>query len=124
MFMLAEPLMRRTLLKSKIHRVTITDANVDYEGSVTIDKDLMAAADILPYEMVHIWNLKNGERIVTYAIPGKGEREVCLNGAAAYHAKVGDPVIIASFGEYEDAEVANHTPKKIRLGYKNETIGS
>ena len=80
--------MRRTLFKSKIHRATVTHADLDYEGSVTIDGDLMRAANILPYERVHIWNVTNGSRLETYALEGPaGSGVICVNGAAAHHAR-------------------------------------
>ena len=92
--------MRRTLFKSKIHRATVTQADLDYEGSVTIDAELMRAADILPYEKVHIWNRTNGSRLETYALEGAaGSGVICVNGAAAHHAQPGDIVIIATFAE-------------------------
>ena len=95
--------MRRTLFKSKIHRATVTQADLDYEGSVTIDADLMRAADILPYEKVHIWNRSNGSRLETYALEAPaGSGVICVNGAAAHHAKPGDMVIIATFAEAND----------------------
>src|SRR5678815_527368 len=83
--------MRRTLFRSKIHRATVTQADLDYEGSVTIDAELMRAADILPYEKVHIWNRTNGSRLETYALEGaEGSGVICVNGAAAHHARPGD----------------------------------
>ncbi len=94
--------MTRTILKSKIHRATVTEANVEYEGSISIDEDLLRAADILPYEAVEVWDCTNGARLQTYAIaadPGSGE--VCINGAAAHLVKPGDVVIIASFVQVE-----------------------
>ena len=72
--------MKRQIFKSKIHRATVTGANIDYEGSISIDPDLMKAADILPYEAVHVWNITNGARLVTYAIEGKESGEICVNG--------------------------------------------
>jgi len=88
----------RQLLKSKIHRATITEANVDYVGSITIDADLMERVDLLPGELVHVWNLTNGERFVTYAIAGEpGSGVICINGAAALRVSVGHKVIIAAF---------------------------
>jgi aspartate 1-decarboxylase len=93
-------MMRRILFKSKIHRATVTQADLDYEGSVTIDATLLRAADILPYEKVHIWNRTNGSRLETYALEGAaGSGVICVNGAAAHHAKPGDIVIIATFAE-------------------------
>jgi aspartate 1-decarboxylase len=89
--------MWRVMLKSKIHRATITEANLAYEGSLTIDADLMRGADILPYEMVHIYNISNGERFQTYAIEGApGSGVICLNGAAARRGAVGDLIIITT----------------------------
>src|SRR5947209_15119169 len=89
---------RRFMLKSKIHRATVTHADVDYEGSVTLDPRLLEAADILPYEKVHVWNVTRGTRLETYAIPGEaGSGVVCINGAAAHLARPGDLVIIATF---------------------------
>ena len=90
--------MMRWMCKSKIHRATITEANLDYEGSITIDESLMEGADIVPYEMVQVLNLNNGQRFETYAIPGeRGSGVVCVNGAAAHRCSVGDKVIIAAF---------------------------
>lgn len=90
--------MTRRMLKSKIHRATVTEANVEYEGSVTIDKDLLELADIVPYEQVDIWNCTNGNRLTTYAIEGeRGSGCICINGAAAHLMKPGDTVIIASW---------------------------
>jgi aspartate 1-decarboxylase len=95
--------MRRTLFRSKIHLATVTQANLDYEGSITIDATLMRAADILPYEKVHIWNRTNGSRLETYALEGAaGSGVICVNGAAAHHARPGDIVIIATFAEAAD----------------------
>jgi len=88
----------RKVLKSKLHRATVTEANVDYVGSVTIDSNLLEAVDLWPNEYVHVWNVTNGERFETYALAGEpGSGVICLNGAAALRAKVGDIVIIASF---------------------------
>ena len=99
--------MRRTLFKSKIHRATVTQADPDYEGSVTIDAALMRAADILPYEKVHIWNRTNGSRLETYALEGPaGSGVICVNGAAAHHSHPGDLVILATFAEARDEEEA------------------
>ena len=96
--------MTRTMLKSKIHRATVTEANVEYEGSVTIDPDLLRAADILPYERVEIYDCTNAARIATYAIEGEpGSGEVCVNGAAAHLVKPHDVVIICSYAQVDDA---------------------
>ena len=86
------------LIKSKIHRATVTECDVNYVGSITIDKDLLDAVGIVDGELVHVWNVNNGERLETYAIPGpQGSGVICLNGAAAHKAKVGDKVIICAF---------------------------
>lgn len=87
-----------SICKSKIHRATVTEANLDYIGSVSIDRDLMDAAGLVPGELVHVWNVSNGRRLETYAIPGeRGSGVICLNGAAAHLCKAGDKVIIVSF---------------------------
>ena len=115
--------MRRSLFKSKIHRATVTDADLDYEGSVTIDERLMQAADILPYERVHIWNVTNGSRLETYALAGEpGSGVICINGAAARHAQPGDRVIIATFAEVEEAEARAWKPIVVRVDAENKLI--
>jgi len=104
--------MIRTMLKSKLHRVTVTDANVEYEGSVTIDRDLMDAADLLEHERVDIWDVTNGSRLSTYVIQGeRGSGVIGINGAAAHLVKPGDYVIIASFVQLEDAEAHVWQPR-------------
>ena len=96
--------MIRTMLKSKIHRATVTEANLEYEGSVTIDRTLFEAADLLPYEQVQIYDCTNGNRLTTYAIPGEPDSgEICINGAAAHLIKPGDVVIIVSYVQLDDA---------------------
>jgi len=103
--------MHRVMLKSKIHRLTVTDANIDYEGSITVDEDLMDVARLLQYEQVHIYNLTNGNRFETYVIKGeRGSGEVCINGAAALLASPGDKVIIASYVILEEEEARGHQP--------------
>lgn len=112
--------MRRQIFKSKLHRATVTHADVEYEGSVTIDKDLLEAADIRPYEAVHIWNVTNGNRLVTYALEGPpGSRIVCINGAAAHLARPGDKVIIATFADLEDHELLGFEPTVVLLDDDN-----
>ena len=112
--------MLRVMLKSKIHRATITEADLSYEGSLTIDANLMQAADILPYEMVHIFNISNGERFQTYAIDGEaGSGVMCLNGAAARKGTPGDLIIIATFATYDDAVLQEHHPKIILVDSQN-----
>ena len=112
--------MRRTLFKSKIHRATVTHADLDYEGSVTIDEDLMDASDIREYEAVHVWNITRGTRLQTYAIRGeRGSGVICINGAAAHLNRPGDLVILATFAEMEDAEASTHEPKVVLVDAKN-----
>ena len=112
--------MRRTLFKSKIHRATVTHADLDYEGSVTIDEDLMDASDIREYEAVHVWNITRGTRLQTYAIRGeRGSGVICINGAAAHLNRPGDLVILATFAEMEDAEASRHEPKVVLVDAKN-----
>ncbi|HKV13266.1 MAG TPA: aspartate 1-decarboxylase [Thermoanaerobaculia bacterium] len=115
--------MRRTLLKSKIHRATVTDADLHYQGSVTIDPYLLAAADILVFERVEIYNITNGERFATYAIPGQeGEGEVIINGAAAHKARPGDLVIICTYAEYEEAEARQHQAVVVQVDAGNRLL--
>ncbi len=108
----------RVMLKSKIHRARVTDANIDYEGSITIDRKLIEEADILPYERVEVLNINNGARFATYAIEGE-KGEICLNGAAARLAVKGDIVIILSYCHVEDDEARNITPKLVYVDAKN-----
>jgi aspartate 1-decarboxylase len=112
--------LRRSMLKSKIHRATVTHADVDYEGSLTLDLDLLEAADILPHEEVHVWNVTRGTRLRTYAMVGeRGSGVVCINGAAAHLAKPGDLVIVATFSEMDDATARAHRPKVVLVDDKN-----
>lgn len=112
--------MHRTLLKSKIHRATVTDANVDYEGSISIDRDLMDLADLQEYEQVHIYNISNGNRFSTYVIEGERKSgDVCINGAAAHLAKRGDLVIIANYASYSGNEASLHKPKLVYVNKDN-----
>ena len=110
--------MRRHLLKSKIHRATVTDANVDYVGSVTVDARLLAMADIAEHEQVHVLDVDNGARLVTYAIAG-GPGELCLNGAAALLVEPGHRVIVLTYAEYDEAEVAGHRPLVVHVDERN-----
>ena len=115
--------MKRTLLKSKIHRATVTDANLLYQGSVTIDPILMEAADLLEFERVEIYNCTNGERFATYAIPGTpGKGEIVINGAAAHKAGTGDVVILATYADYEDADCRSHQPSLVFVDGKNRIL--
>jgi len=112
--------MRRTLFKSKIHRATVTHADLDYEGSITIDEELLRAADIVPYEKVALWNITRGTRLETYALAGAaGSGVVCVNGAAAHHNQPGDLVIVATFAELDEAEVAAHRPRVVLCDERN-----
>ena len=112
--------MRLTGFKSKIHRATVTQADLNYEGSITIDADLMDAADILPHEQVHILNVNNGERFDTYALRGpRGSGVICLNGPAARLAHVGDTVIILTYAEMEREELLRHVPTVVFVDEKN-----
>lgn len=113
--------MNRTLLKSKIHRATVTDADLNYEGSISIGKNLCEKADLVEYERVEIYNITNGERFSTYVIFGN-EGEICLNGAAARKVHRGDLVIIASFSDYNESECRYHKPKNILLDSNNSIV--
>jgi len=113
----------RTMLKSKIHRARVTRCNVDYEGSITIDKDLTEAADLLPYEKVDVLNINNGARFHTYVIEGeRGSGEICLNGAAARLVAKGDIVIILSYHVVADDEVATTTPRLVYVDSENRIV--
>ncbi len=111
--------MRLSLLKCKIHRATVTDANLNYEGSISIDPALCEAAGLLPFERVEIYNCSNGERFATYVIHGQ-KGEICLNGAAARLVHRGDLVIIAAYAEFEPAEAALHKPNLVMVNEKNQ----
>ncbi len=113
----------RTMLRSKIHRATVTGADLHYEGSVTIDADLLERADIIPYERVDIWNVTNGERFQTYALAGqRGSGVVCINGAAAHKARKGDLVIIASFSAMTEAAARAWTPRCVFVDARNRPV--
>ena len=113
--------MHRFMLKSKIHRATVTQADVDYEGSLTLDPELLQVADILPGEQVHVWNVTRGTRLWTYAIAGPvGSGIVCVNGAAAHLAQPGDLIIVATFTLLDDAEARRHRPRVILQGEGGE----
>src|SRR3989338_17818 len=113
--------MLRTMCKSKIHGATVTEANLQYTGSLTLDPLLMRGADLVPYEQVHVVNLNNGARPETYCIEGvAGSGTVCLNGAAARHAAVGDKVIIISYAHVTEDEVAHLVPKLVFVDDRNQ----
>jgi len=112
--------MQRTMCKGKIHRATVTQANLNYVGSITIDADLLEAADIYPYEIVQVVNVNNGSRLETYTIAGaRGSGVICLNGAAARHAVEGDIVIILSFGQYDEKEIRELEPRLVFVDADN-----
>lgn len=115
--------MKLHVFKSKIHRATVTHADLDYEGSVTIDQDLLDRADILPFEAVHIWNVNQGTRLMTYALAGpRGSGCICVNGAAAHLNKPGDLVILATFADMDRAELADYQPKVVRVDSHNRAL--
>ncbi|MBN2493128.1 MAG: aspartate 1-decarboxylase [Deltaproteobacteria bacterium] len=115
--------MRRSMFKSKIHRATVTQAELSYEGSITIDRDLMEAADILPGEEVRIWNVDTGARLRTYAIAAaRGSGTICANGAAAHLVKVGERIILATFAEMDEVEARNHEPRIVLVDDRNRIL--
>ena len=115
--------MLREMLRSKIHRATVTDANLSYEGSITIDEELIETAGILPYEQVMISNLNNGERFETYVIPGqRGSGQVCLNGPTARKAVAGDKIVIFCYEYYNEEELKTYKPKIIIVDEKNRIV--
>lgn len=112
--------MDRILLKSKIHRATVTDANLQYEGSITIDEDLMRAADLVEYEQVQVYDITNGQRLTTYVIRGEaGSGTICLNGAAAHLVHVDDLIIIASYAQFSAKELEGHRPRIVLVDQHN-----
>jgi aspartate 1-decarboxylase len=116
-------IMQRFMMKSKIHRAIVTDANLNYQGSITIDKNLMELADIMPNEKVQVLNINNGARFDTYAIEGeRGSGTICINGAAARLCQVGDIIIIISYAIMEDEEAKNHKPKVIFVDENNKPV--
>src|SRR5271155_4321574 len=113
--------MRRRMMKSKVHRATVTGANLNYVGSVSIDTELMALADILPYEQVAVLDIDNGARFETYAIEGR-PGEVCLNGAAARLVHRGDKVIVLTYADYEEAELTDFVPRVVHVDSTNRCV--
>ena len=115
--------MKINLLKSKIHRATVTTANLDYIGSISIDKVLMKAANIYNFEEVHVLNVTNGQRLITYAIPAdKHSGEICINGAAAHLVSKGDIVIIVAYGSISESDTEKHTPRIVHVNEQNELV--
>src|SRR5919108_1876764 len=117
--------MQRVMLKSKIHRATVTDCDLHYVGSITIDPDLLEAADILEHEQVHVVDVNNGARFETYTISGaRGSGEVCVNGAAARLVHRGDTIIVISYGQYDEAELRRHAPRIVHVEQGTNQIQS
>ena len=115
--------MRRRMMKSKIHRATITDANLHYVGSITVDRDLMDAADLMEYEQVAVVDIDNGARLETYVIEGgPGSGDICLNGAAARLVAPGDKIIIISYADYEQAELDGYAPTIVHVDSANQVV--
>jgi len=115
--------MKLSMFKSKIHRATVTHADLAYEGSVTIDADLLDAAGIVPFEAVHIWNATRGTRLMTYALEGpRGSGAICVNGAAAHLNQPGDLVILATFAEMTPEEARSHKPIVVRVDSQNRQL--
>ena len=116
--------MRRRMFQAKIHRATVTQADLHYEGSVTIDRTLLEASGILPYQHIHIWNITRGTRLETYVIEGERDSgEICINGAAAHLHQPGDLVILATFVDLEEQEARGHLPRVVRVDENNRIIG-
>jgi aspartate 1-decarboxylase len=114
---------QRQMLKSKIHRATVTDCDVDYIGSITVDTELMAAADLITNEQVHVWDIENGARFVTYVIDGEpGSGTIQVNGAAAHLTAPGHKVIVASFGAYDEADLERYAPVVVHVDEENSAI--
>ena len=113
--------MRRRMMKSKVHRAVVTDANLHYVGSITIDTELMAAADILEWEQVAVVDIDNGNRLETYAIPG-GPGDMCLNGAAARLVQPGDRIIVISYADYDEAELDGYEPRVVHVDTENRQV--
>ena len=115
--------MRRTMLKSKIHRATVTGSDLHYVGSITIDQDLLDAADVREHEQVHVVDVDNGARFETYTISGeRGSGEICLNGAAARLVHTGDTIIVISYAEYDEEELDEYVPRVVHVNRKNEIV--
>ena len=115
--------MNRTMLKSKIHRARVTGSDLHYVGSITIDRDLLEAADILEHELVHVLDIDNGARLETYTIAGRrGSGELTINGAAARLVNTGDTVIVVSYGSYSEAELERHRPRVVHVDGRNAIV--
>jgi aspartate 1-decarboxylase len=115
--------MRRTMLKSKIHRGTVTGSDLHYVGSITIDQDLLDAADIREHEQVHVVDVDNGARFETYTISGeRGSGEICVNGAAARLVHSGDTIIVISYADYEEDELESYEPRVVHVNRENQIV--
>ena len=115
--------MRRTMLKSKVHRATVTGSDLNYVGSITMDSDLLEAADIREHELVHVLDIDNGNRFETYTIAGvPGSGQVCVNGAAARLVHSGDKVIVVSYAEYDEAELESYEPIVVHVDAANSIV--
>src|SRR6478609_2349053 len=115
--------MQRVMLKSKIHRATVIDSDLHYVGSITIDPDLLEAADILEHEQVHVVDVDNGARFETYTIPGRrGSGEICVNGAAARLVHHGDTIIVISYAEYSEEDLESYVPRVVHVNRENEIV--
>lgn len=115
--------MRRTLLKSKIHRAVLTATELEYEGSITVPPELMEAADLVPHERVQVLNLSTGDRLETYVIEGTaGSKEICLNGPAARQGVPGDEIIVASYAAYDEEEATAHEPTVVQVDDRNRPV--
>jgi aspartate 1-decarboxylase len=115
--------MQRQMLKSKIHRATVTDCDPDYVGSITVDPELMASADLIPNEQVHVWDIDNGARFVTYVIEGEpGSGDMQVNGAAAHLVQRGHKVIVASFGAYDEHDLESYSPLVVHVDAANRAV--
>ncbi|MCB1185835.1 aspartate 1-decarboxylase [bacterium] len=114
--------MKVTMLKSKLHRACITDANVEYEGSMGVSVELMEAVGLMPWEKILVANLNNGNRLETYVIPVEEPGQIILNGAAAHKGKAGERIIVMSFCELEHSEAMTHMPSKVVLNERNEIV--
>ena len=115
--------MQRQMLKSKIHRATVTGCDVDYVGSISIDPELMAAADLVPNEQVHVWDIDNGARWVSYVIEAEpGSREMQVNGAAAHLTRDGHKIIVASFGAYDERDLESYSPVVVHVDERNAIL--
>lgn len=109
------------ILKSKLHKAVVTETNIDYVGSITIDEDLMEVSGMIPYEQVHVWNITNGSRLITYVIPGeRGSGVICLNGAAAHLNRMGDRVIVGAFAQMTEEEAKTFKPKIVIVDHNNK----